>query len=99
MSPFNAGVVVDEYLFITWFSPVLCSSDQLPDESFSVFIQVLISQTLQPTFIDELTSQPGIKSVCHSCISLAARCLLSSVLFVFSVQILCVISGRVVTSN
>ena len=99
MSPFNAGVVIDEYLFITWFSPVLCSSDQLEDESFSVFLQVLISQTLQPTFIDELTSQPGSKSLCHRCISLAANSLLFSVLFAFSVQILCVITGRVVTSN
>ena len=31
----------------------------LEDEEFSVFLQVLISQSLQPTFIDELTSQPG----------------------------------------
>jgi len=41
-------------------SVLLCRGTELHDESFSVFLQVLISQTLQPTFIDELTSQPGI---------------------------------------
>jgi len=53
--------------------------DQLPDEPFSVFLQVLISQTLQPTFIDELRSQPGMKFHHHHFASLATVCLFSSI--------------------
>jgi len=42
---------------------VSCRTDEVQEETFSVYLQVLISQSLQPTFIDELTTQHGMKSV------------------------------------